>query len=100
MDSAVVLRNETIREPGKQQADILELHRTAISRSLQYSALLLGDQEWLEGSSFSLADIALASAAIYLDLRFADLNWRAANPNLAAWFERISLRPSVSGTLE
>lgn len=95
MDSAVVVRTEVIRPIEKQSADVLKLHNDAISRSLAHVAEQLSRREWCEGNSITLADLALVSALIYLDLRQAERDWRTAHPDLAAWFARISMRDSV-----
>ena len=95
MDSAVVMRTEVIRPIEKQSADVLKLHNDAISRSLAHVAEQLSRREWCEGNSITLADLALVSALIYLDLRQAERDWRTAHPDLAAWFARISMRDSV-----
>jgi glutathione S-transferase len=55
----------------------------------------LGQREWCEGASITLADLALVSALIYLDLRQPERDWRGPPPNLAAWFARISERTGV-----
>lgn len=99
MDSAVVVRTETLRPAEKQDTTILERHNTAISRTLEHIAGQLGQREWCEGAAITLADLALVSALIYLDLRQPERNWRAAHPNLAAWFVRISQRWSVRESL-
>jgi len=100
MDSAIVARNESIRPQEKQDAAILALHNKAISNALEYASQLLGENEWCEGDAITLADLALVSALIYLDLRQAERNWRGAHANLAAWFDRISARRSVIASQE
>ena len=99
MDSAVAVRNESTRPADKQDAGTINLHNTAITRALAYAAEQLGDREWCEGNAITLADLALVSALIYLDLRQAERNWRAAHPNLASWFARMSARTSVKTAL-
>ena len=99
MDSAVAVRTENIRPVEKQDADNIRRHNDAISRALAYAADLLGQREWCEGASLTLADLALISALVYLDLRQAERGWRDAYPHLAAWFIRVSNRPSVHSTL-
>lgn len=99
MDSAVVVRTESIRPPEKQQAATLELHNTAITKALEYASQLLGAHSWCEGENITLADLALLSALLYLDLRQAERNWRGTHPTLALWFKQISARPSVQATL-
>ncbi|MEO8332712.1 MAG: glutathione S-transferase C-terminal domain-containing protein [Gallionella sp.] len=99
MDSAVVVRTESIRPAEKQEAGNITRHNDAITRALAYAADQLGQREWCEGSSITLADLALASALIYLDLRQPDRDWRAGHPNLATWFARIGKRPSVRAAI-
>ena len=95
MDSAVVVRMESLRPAGQQNHTTLELHNTAVTHALEYASHLLGDANWCEGQSLTLADLALVSALIYLDLRQADRDWRSAHVNLATWFARMGERPSV-----
>ncbi|MDH4284191.1 MAG: glutathione S-transferase N-terminal domain-containing protein [Gallionellaceae bacterium] len=99
MDSAVVVRNENIRPPEKQDADIINRHNLAVTRSLAYAADLLGQGGWCEGEAITLADLALVSALIYLDLRQPERDWRSPHPNLAAWFANLKDRASVRATL-
>ncbi len=100
MDSAIVVRNEQLRPQAMQLAATLDLHNSAISRTLEHITTQLGQREWCEGGSITLGDLALASALVYLDLRQAERDWRGAHPNLAAWFKRISARSSVRTSLE
>jgi len=99
MDSAVMVRTERIRPEEKQDAGNITRHNDAITRALSFAADQLGNKEWCEGAAISLADLALASALVYLDLRQAERDWRGAHPNLAAWFAHISERPSVRASL-
>jgi glutathione S-transferase len=50
------------------------------------------------GRPLDVTQIALVCALGYADFRFADRNWRAAFPNLKAFFEAMSARPSVRET--
>ncbi len=100
VDSAVVVRTEVIRPADKQDADIINRHNNAITRALTYAAEQLGTRAWCEGNSISLADLALVSALVYLDLRQAERDWRNAHPNLATWFTRMSARASVRASIK
>ncbi|OIR14012.1 putative GST-like protein YibF [mine drainage metagenome] len=100
MDSAVVVRGESLRPAEKREQATLDLHLNAITRALQHIAGQLGQREWCEGDALTLADLALASALIYLDLRQPERDWRSAHPNLASWFERLSARDSVKIALK
>jgi glutathione S-transferase len=99
MDSAVAVRTERIRPQERQEADNVTRNNDAITRALSFASAQLGDKEWCEGSSITLADLALASALIYLDLRQPERDWRGPHSNLAAWFARVSSRSSVRTTL-
>lgn len=52
-----------------------------------------------KGDRFDLGDVTAAAALGYLDLRHSDLEWRKGHDDLAAWFETVSKRPSVSQTV-
>ena len=99
MDSAIVVRNERIRPADKQEPGNIDMHNLAVTRALAHAAAQLGKREWCEGDSITLADLALLSALVYLDLRQPERDWRSAHPNLAAWFERLAALPSVKTSL-
>ncbi|MDD2929473.1 MAG: glutathione S-transferase N-terminal domain-containing protein [Sideroxydans sp.] len=99
MDSAVVVRNEVTRPPAMQLASTQALHNSAITHTLQHIAAQLGTRDWCEGDALTLADLALVSALGYLDLRQPERDWRGTHPNLAAWFQRMRVRPSVELSL-
>ena len=99
MDSAVVVRTERIRPAEKQEPGNIERHNEAISRALAYVAELLGTRDFCEGAALTLADLALASALVYLDLRQPERDWRAAHPTLASWFARMAERDSMKVSL-
>jgi len=50
----------------------------------------------LEG--VNLGTIAVGCALGYLDLRFAEENWRGGHPALAAWYENFAKRPSMQAS--
>lgn len=99
MDSAVVVRTERIRPAEKQEPDNIERHNEAISRALAYVAELLGRRDFCEGAALTLADLALVSALVYLDLRQPERDWRTAHPTLASWFARMAERDSMKVSL-
>jgi glutathione S-transferase len=99
MDSAVVVRIESLRPADKQDPAAMALHGHAITRALGNAAGELGRRSWCEGNSLTLADLALVSALLYLDLRQPERNWRALHPDLASWAARICARASVQATL-
>jgi glutathione S-transferase len=99
LDSAVAVRIESLRPAEHRDPATFALHGDAISRALAHAAAQLGDRTWCEGGALSLADLALASALLYLDLRQAERDWRGAHPALAAFAARMAARPSVKASL-
>jgi glutathione S-transferase len=99
VDSAVVVRTERIRPQEKQEEGNIQRNNDAISHALEFAASQLGDNEWCEGATITLADLALVSALMYLDLRQPERDWRSQHPNLAQWFARMSERQSVKTSI-
>ncbi len=95
MDSAVLVRNEVLRDADKQDAASIVRHNLAITRALAYMSEQLGTHNFCAGAAPSLADLALVSALIYLELRQPERDWRSAHANLAEWFARMQQRESV-----
>lgn len=95
MDSAVLVRNEVLRDADKQDAASIVRHNLAITRALAYMSEQLGTHNFCAGAALSLADLALVSALIYLELRQPERDWRSAHANLAEWFARMQQRESV-----
>jgi len=50
------------------------------------------------GAAIDIGDVGVYCALAYLDFRFADLDWRAGRPRLAAWAASLDLRPSIVAT--
>ncbi|WP_458128652.1 glutathione S-transferase [Pseudomonas sp. Z2-11] len=97
MDAAVMIRYETALRPVEKHWDEwLDAQRDKIRRAL---ATLESEAIAELASHFDVASISVACALGYLDLRHADLEWRENNPQLAAWFSEVSLRPSMAETV-
>ena len=97
MDAAVMIRYETALRPVEKHWDEwLEAQRDKIRRAL---GVLEAEAIAELASHFDVASISVACALGYLDLRHPDLEWRKANPQLAAWFAEVSLRPSMIETV-
>lgn len=97
MDAAVMIRYETALRPAEQHwAEWLDAQRDKIRRAV---GMLEAEAIAELASHFDVASISVACALGYLDLRHPDLEWRKANPQLAAWFAEVSLRPSMVETV-
>ncbi len=51
-----------------------------------------------DSASLDLGKIALAAAALYVDFRRPDLDWRSSRPRLAAFADAMDQRPSFAST--
>lgn len=97
MDAAVMVRYEqALRAPEKHWPEWLEAQREKIRRAL---AVLEAEAIAELTCHFDVAAISVACALGYLDLRHPDLNWRDAQPQLAAWYFDVSQRPSMLATV-
>lgn len=94
MDAGVLTRYETFLRPeGARWNAWIDNQKQKWRRSL--------DALEAEAASLDVVDIgtlAIACALGYLDFRFADDDWRAGRPRLAAWFEQFARRPSIATT--
>ena len=97
MDASVMVRYETVLRPVEKHWDEwLDAQRDKIRRAL---AVLEKEAIAELTSHFDVAAISVACALGYLDLRFPDMDWRDANPQLANWFVEASQRPSMIATM-
>ncbi|KIP97563.1 MULTISPECIES: glutathione S-transferase [Pseudomonas fluorescens group] len=97
MDASVMVRYETVLRPVEKHWDEwLDAQRDKIRRAL---AVLESEAIAELTSHFDVAAISVACALGYLDLRFPDMDWRAANPQLANWYFEVSQRPSMLATM-
>jgi glutathione S-transferase len=68
-----------------------------------------GSLDWLESNIAAVGDpaaknvdlgqVAVGCGLGYLDYRFAELDWRASHPRLAAWFGEFGARASMQRTV-
>ena len=95
LDAAVLRFLERKRPAVQQSKDWDTLQKDSILRSLQY---LENDiSSW--SANLTIGQIAVACALGYLDFRFADEEWRQAQPILAKWYEGFVERGSMQATL-
>lgn len=95
MDAALLARYERAARPAELQWSAwLEGQLGKIQRSLAELERQVGQ---LQGP-LDLAQIGVACALGYLDFRFADLDWRAAHPGLAAFQQAFAQRASMQAS--
>ncbi|EZH80049.1 glutathione S-transferase [Ectopseudomonas composti] len=95
MDAALLARYERAARPVELQWPAwLDGQLGKVQRAL---AELEHQIEHLQGP-LDLAQIGVACALGYLDFRFADLDWRAAHPGLAAFQQDFAQRASMQAS--
>ena len=101
LDAAILVRLEIswVGRTAAQRSDVWTARQMGkITAALKAMSTGLGDKPFCSGIHLSLSDIAVGCALAYLDLRFADIGWRSAHPNLSRLQEKLMLRPSFIDT--
>ncbi|MDP1926582.1 MAG: glutathione S-transferase [Thiobacillus sp.] len=99
IDAAVAVFLERKRAPEQQSGDWLALQQKTLFRGLEALSEALGEKPWYLGNSMTLADIACGCMLGYLELRFAEIDWRGAHPNLAKLMDKLMERASFKETV-
>lgn len=97
-DAAVLALQESRRPEQQQSPEWITRQREKLDRGLKILSQKLADSKWCVDNQFSLADIALGCLLGFLDLRFADINWRGEYPNLAKHYKQMEARASFKNT--
>ncbi len=98
-DAAVAIFYEKKRPTDKQSTDWLTLQEKTLFRGLEALSEALGEKPWYLGNSMTLADVACGCMLGYLNLRFPEIDWRGAHPNLAKLFDKLMTRASFKETV-
>jgi len=98
-DAAAAINVERRRPARQQSPEWIARQRQKLDRALESMAQELEARAWCNGEGYSLADIATGCALGYLDLRFPEIAWRDAHPNLGKLAEKLALRPSFADTV-
>lgn len=98
-DAVVLTVIEGTRAPERQSPEWIARQRRRIDAAVAEVARLIdAATPFANGAAFGLGDIAVGAMLGYLDLRFAQLDWRAAHPHLVALYDRLMQRPSFRDT--
>ena len=89
-------RQERMKTPAQQLPEWLAAFKVKIDTGL---ARLEDEAGALAQDGFDIGHVTLGCLLSYLDYRFADVDWRAACPALAAWHETFAQRPSALATM-
>ncbi|MEK9751814.1 MAG: glutathione S-transferase N-terminal domain-containing protein [Rhodospirillaceae bacterium] len=103
-DAVVLMVLEQHRPAALQSGDWIARQRIKVENGVTALSKRLGDAEHFDGMELSLADIAVACALRYLDLRLPNFKWRGNVTNLEAFSSimeaRSSFRETVPSTQE
>ena len=98
-DAAALIFLEFKRPQEQQSQDWMLRQQTKVFKGLEALSETLGESLLFNEPKLSLADIAAGCCLGYLDFRFPDIKWREAHANLAAFYDKISARPSFKETV-
>ena len=102
IDAAILARLEATwagRTEAQRSPAWIERQLGKIDMALKAMSTGLGDKAFCSGVHFSLSDVATGCALAYMDLRFAQIDWREQHPNLARLQEKLVQRSSFIETL-
>ena len=95
LDASVVVRMEGMFHEGDTvSTKLVDRQELSVDMAMNQLEAEAGD---LSGP-ITIGQDAVAGALAYRDFRFADINWRADRPKLAAWFAEFAQRPSMIET--
>ena len=95
LDASVTVRMElNFHDPDQISQKLVERQELSVARALG----ALESEAAALGGPVTIGQIAVACALGYRDFRFADVDWRTANLQLAEWFAGFADRPSMTAT--
>lgn len=87
---------ETRMRPEALRSDVMvTAWRVKMNATLNWLEARVSE---LQDRSFDIGHLSIGVALCYLDFRFESEDWRRGRPQLAAWHEDFSQRPSVRAT--
>ncbi|MEI2418023.1 glutathione S-transferase N-terminal domain-containing protein [Orrella sp. JC864] len=98
LDACVLSFKESQRPESQRSQEWIDRQQGKVTAALAAMDKSLGDHAFCMGVNYSLADIAVGCALGYLDLRFAQIDWRAGHANLARLYAKLSARQSFIDT--
>ncbi|HQT81196.1 MAG TPA: glutathione S-transferase N-terminal domain-containing protein [Ferrovaceae bacterium] len=100
LDAAVLVLLESRREnPVERSQAWIDKQQGKVDRTMAYLAQQLADHNWCHGDGFTLADIAVGTALLWIEFRFPSNDWRQRYPNLDRLAHKLMQRKSFQETL-
>ena len=97
-DAVILILFERMRPEGQQSEPWILRQDRKINGGLKALSDAVGERSYALGDRFGLADIAIGSVLGYLGVRYAQLDWRAAYPNLSAYADGLFARSSFASS--
>ena len=97
-DAAVAIVLERKREPLRQDAASMARARSKVDAGLAALEAQVAGADGLGAPSVGLADIAAACAALYVEFRLPEVDWRSRHEALRGFIERMEARPAFAAT--
>ncbi|MCZ6859075.1 MAG: glutathione S-transferase N-terminal domain-containing protein [Alphaproteobacteria bacterium] len=88
-----------IRERYRPDGERSENYMAYYAATMERCFAALEDEAGKIAETFDLGAISIACALSYVDFRYPDLHWQRTAPILAAWFEDVSGRSSMTATV-
>jgi glutathione S-transferase len=98
-DAGIAIFLERKRPAEQQSADWITRQMGKVESGIAGAARELGERKFCHGEFFTLGDISLACALLWLEFRLPEVKWRETYPNLRAWIERIEARKEFADTV-
>ena len=95
LEAGSLVRIEGLRPAEKQWSDWRNVQTLKITNALNAAET---EAHALATDDFTIGEVTFICALGWLDVRLPDVAWRENRPALAAWFEKVSARPSIAGT--
>ncbi len=95
IDVAFGVTIERRYSPLQQPSVLVERWLAAVGRTI---AAIEDEAGSLSHAEPDAGDLSIAVGLAYVEFRLKEVAWRASSPRLAAWFEAIAARPSLSTT--
>ena len=97
-DALVLLFFERMRDEDKRSAEWMARQQRKIAGGVREIARLVGTREYAVGNRFTIGDIGAATAVGYINVRYPEMRWREDYPDLAAFSDRMEMRPSLKNS--
>jgi glutathione S-transferase len=97
-DAFVLHFFERMRPEGQQSAAWMDRQMRKIEGGIAELARTVPEQGFCVGEAFTIADIAVGTVMLYLDVRYPEFDWRSRYGRLAETVDQLDARPSFAAT--